>query len=78
MLVVAAVITLTIIVTRRDVAYTAVLLWALVGIVIKQSAAPLVAGTAIVVAIVILLTLIWRLFIGQGGKMELTSAHARS
>lgn len=76
MLVVAAAITLTIIVTRRDVAYTAVLLWALVGIVIKQSAAPLVAGTAVVVAIVILLALIWRLFKGQGGNMKLTSAHA--
>ncbi|MEP6989051.1 MAG: TspO/MBR family protein [Chloroflexota bacterium] len=68
MLVVATVITLTIIVTRRDVAYTAVLLWALVGIVIKQSAAPLVAGTAAVVAVVILLTLIWRLVKGQGGN----------
>ncbi|MBA3871027.1 MAG: tryptophan-rich sensory protein [Anaerolineae bacterium] len=68
MLVVATVITLTIIVNRRDVAYTAVLLWALVGIVIKQSAAPLVAGTAGVVAVVILLTLIWRLVKGQGGN----------
>lgn len=68
MLVVATVITLTIIVTRRDIAYTAVLLWALVGIVVKQSGAPLVAGTAGVVAVVILLTLVWQLVKGQGGK----------
>lgn len=77
MLVVATGITLTIIVTRRDIAYSAVLLWALVGIVIKQSAAPLVAGTAVVVAIVILLTLLWRLVKGQGGNApKLTAAHA--
>jgi len=77
MLVVAAAITLTIIVTHRDVAYTAVLLWALVGIIIKQSGAPLVAGTAGVVAVVILLTLIWRLFKGQGSSTaKLTPARA--
>lgn len=77
MLVVATAITLTIIVTRRDIAYSAVLLWALVGIVIKQSAVPLVAGTAVVMAIVILLTLLWRLFKGQGDNAsKLTAAHA--
>ena len=78
MLVVAAAITLIIIVTRRDVAYTAVLLWALVGIVIKQSGAPLVAGTAAVVGVIILLTLIWRLFIGRGNNSatKLTPARA--
>ncbi len=68
MLVVAAVITLTIIITRRDVAYTAVLLWALVGIIIKQSGAPLVAGTAGVVAAVIALALLWRLLNRDGGS----------
>ena len=78
MLVVAAAITLIIIVTRRDVAYTAVLLWALVGIVIKQSGAPLVAGTAAVVGVIILLTLIWRLFTGRGNNnaTKLTPARA--
>lgn len=78
MLVIATVITLTIIVTRRDVAYTAVLLWALVGIVVKQSGTPLVAGTAGVVAAVIFLVLVWRLFTGRGnnGTPELKRAHA--
>jgi hypothetical protein len=74
MLVVAAAITLIMIVTRRDVAYTAVLLWALVGIIIKQSGAPLVAVTAGVVAVIIFFTLIWRLFKGQGGSTKLTPA----
>ncbi len=77
MLVVAAAITLTIVVTRRDIAYSAVLLWALVGIVVKQSGAPLVAGTAVVVAIAIVVTLLWRLFKGRGGNAaNLTPAHA--
>ncbi len=78
MLVIATVITLTIIVTRRDIAYSAVLLWALVGIVIKQSGVPLVAGTAGVVAAVILLVLVWRLFTGRGDNntAQLTRAHA--
>lgn len=77
MLVVAAAITLTIVVTRRDIAYSAVLLWALVGIVVKQSGAPLVAGTAVVVAIVIVVTLLWKLFKGRGGNAtNLTPAHA--
>lgn len=78
MLVIATVITLTIIITRRDIAYSAVLLWALVGIVVKQSGAPLVAGTAGVVAAVILLVLVWRLFTGRGNNntAQLTRAHA--
>ena len=45
-LVVAAALTLVVIATRRDVAYAAVLVWALAGIVIKQAATPLVARTA--------------------------------
>lgn len=78
MLIIATVITLTIILRHRDVAYSAVLLWALVGIVVKQSGTPVVAGTAAVVAVVILLTLVWRLFTGRGGKntAQLTPAHA--
>ncbi len=78
MLVVAAVITLTIIITRRDVAYTAVLLWALVGIIIKQSGVPLVAGTAGVVAAVIALTLLWRLFSRGGGDSATRLTPARA
>jgi tryptophan-rich sensory protein len=46
MLVVATAVTLTIIATRRDIAYAVVIVWALVGIVVKQSATPLVAVTA--------------------------------
>jgi len=50
MLVVAAAITITIIITRRDIAYTAVIVWALVGIVVKQSGTAPVAITAALMA----------------------------
>jgi len=77
MLVVAAVITLTVIITRHDIAYTAGLLWALVGIVIKQAGTPLVAVTAAIVAGVILLALVWQLYKRQGSDTTKHSpAHA--
>jgi benzodiazapine receptor len=41
--------------TRRDVAYAAVLIWALVGIYVKQSGFAPVAYTAIIAAVAILL-----------------------
>jgi hypothetical protein len=46
MLVVASAIALAMAWTRGDVAYLLVIVWAFVGIAIKQSAAPLVANTA--------------------------------
>ena len=46
MLLIATAVTVRVIVTRHDIAYTAVIVWALIGIVIKQSATPLVAVTA--------------------------------
>lgn len=53
MLVVAAVVTLLVIIRHRDVAYTAVIVWALVGIIVKQGDTPLVAVTAGVMAVVV-------------------------
>lgn len=58
MLVVATAVTLTIIFTRSDIAYTAVIVWALAGIVVKQSPTPLVAGTAAVMAVVVVVALV--------------------
>lgn len=65
LLVIAAILTLTIIVQRRDVAYTAVLVWALVGIYVKQSPTPVVAYMALAVALVVTIALLVRLFIGR-------------
>lgn len=61
MLVIATLITLTMIVIRRDIAYTAVILWALVGIVIKQGATPPVAITAGIMVAAIVVVLVARL-----------------
>lgn len=61
MIVIAAGVTLAIIALRRDVAYAAVIVWALVGIVVKQGDTALVAGTAGlmtgVIALAVLITL---------------------
>jgi hypothetical protein len=58
MLVVAGLIASTVSITRGDVAYILVILWAYVGIVIRQSDTPSVAITAGVVAGIVALTLI--------------------
>jgi benzodiazapine receptor len=55
---VALLITLTVIATRKDVAYGLVLIWALVGITVKQSAYPNVAVAAEVSAVVIAVGLV--------------------
>ncbi|MBZ0291150.1 MAG: tryptophan-rich sensory protein [Anaerolineae bacterium] len=75
MLVVATALTLTIIFTRSDIAYTAVIVWAFVGIVSKQTATPLVAGTAGLMAAVVVIALIVHRFMNrqQGGRTLLAS-----
>jgi len=55
---VALVITLTVIVTRKDVAYGLVLIWALVGITAKQSAYQDIVVAAEVSAIIIAIALV--------------------
>ncbi len=50
LLAVAAGITLTVIWTRADIAFTLVILWAFAGIAVRQSAEPVVFWTAIVAA----------------------------
>ncbi len=52
MLVVSSVLGFLMARTRRDAAYLLVLVWAFVGIAVKQAAAPVVAGSAIVLALV--------------------------
>jgi len=55
---VALLITLTVIATRKDVAYGLVLIWALVGIAVKQSAHPDVVVTAEASAVIIAIALV--------------------
>ncbi len=54
MLLVATGITGVLIITRRDLAYSLVLIWALVGIVVKQAETPQVANSAAIMVIAIL------------------------
>jgi benzodiazapine receptor len=58
MLVIAAAIASLVSITRGDIAYVAVIVWAFVGIAIKHSAVPIVAIAAWVLAAVVALTLI--------------------
>ena len=57
MLAVATVLAVAMSLTRRDIAYVLVIVWAFVGIAVKQAATPLVAGSAWVLAVVALLAL---------------------
>jgi hypothetical protein len=58
MLLIATSIVLTIIFTRQDIAYTAVIVWAFAGITAKQQETPLVALTAALMAVVVILALL--------------------
>ena len=55
---VALLITLTVLITRKDYAYALVLIWALIGIAIKQNAYPNIVLTAEVSAIIIAVALV--------------------
>jgi hypothetical protein len=60
--VVALIITLLVVATRKDVAYALVIIWALVGIAVKQSVNPtivlLTETSAVIVAIALLATIL--------------------
>jgi benzodiazapine receptor len=77
MLAVAGLLTLAMIVIHRDVAYTAVIVWALVGIVIKQAGTPVVAYAAGLVALIVVVTLVFRLFVPpNSGQRNLVTHQA--
>ena len=60
MLLIATGIVLTIILTRSDIAYTAVIVWAFAGITVKQADTRLVAVTAALMAVIVVIALIAR------------------
>ena len=57
-LLIGAAIASALIFTRANVAYTLVIIWAYAGIVVKQSAVPIVAGTAVLGALIVAAVLI--------------------
>ncbi len=62
---VAAAIAAAFIVVRRDVAYTAVIVWAFYGIAMKQASITSVADTAIGLSIALVVLLVARLIMGR-------------
>jgi len=74
MLVAGALIASAVGVARRDVAYVLVIVWAFAGIVVKQSATPLVAITAGLMAGVVVLALLMGLLLGGERPQRVASA----
>jgi benzodiazapine receptor len=77
MLVAATAIASLVSLTRRDVAYVLVIVWALVGIAVKQSATPLVSITAALAAGFVLATPLVRLPQTRQVTQEWTARFAR-
>jgi len=70
-IVVAVLITLIVLATRKDIAYSLVLIWALAGIMVKQAASQTVAMAAEISAIVIAIGLVATILLTKLKKMRL-------
>lgn len=70
MLIVAVAIAAVISLTRRDVAYLLVLIWAFVGIAVKQARVPLVAGSAWAAAVVTALLIMLAIALQRSYKVK--------
>ena len=66
MLIIAAGLGVAMAVTRRDVAYLLVLVWAFAGIGVKQASEPLVATTAWIVTALMIVMIFYALFARKG------------
>jgi hypothetical protein len=74
MLVVAAAIASAVGISRRDVAYALVIVWAFAGIIVKQSTAQIVALTAGLMIVVVLLTLLMGILLKAGRAQPATGS----
>jgi len=63
MLVVASVLGVLMIFTRKEVAYPLVLVWAFIGIYVKHSGTPLLSLTALILAILLTVLTLYRLIV---------------
>jgi hypothetical protein len=64
-IIVALMVALLVIVTRKDIAYSLVIVWALIGVAVKQSGNQTVVLLTEASAIIILLTLSAIIFLGK-------------
>ncbi len=71
MLVAGLIITALVILTRGDIAYGLVIVWAFIGIAVKQAATPLVANTAWVMAALVAVVLVLGFILGRRGRPPL-------
>jgi benzodiazapine receptor len=77
LLVVATLIAAVMLATRKDVAYAAVLVWAFVGIAVKQSGSPMVATAAGVAAAIVAIMAVAALFLpGRGARFRIGTARS--
>jgi hypothetical protein len=76
MLLVTMIVTVAMILTRLDVAYTLVIIWAGIGVANKQVGSPLVANTAWLVVVVVTTVLIAVWLLKRTGRFTLLGASA--
>ena len=71
MLIAGAIITSLVLLTRGDIAYGLVIVWAFIGIAVKQAATPLVANTAWAMTALVALVLVACFILGRRRKLPL-------
>jgi translocator protein len=74
MLLVTMIVTIAMILTRLDVAYTLVIIWAGIGVANKQVGSPLVANTAWLVVVVVATVLVVVWLLKHAGRFTLLGA----
>ena len=77
LLAVATLIAAAVLLTRRDIAYAAVIVWAFAGIAVKQSGSPMVATAAGVAAVVVAVLAVASLLLpGRGARLRVGAARS--
>jgi benzodiazapine receptor len=76
MLAVASVLGLAMAITRRDWGYLSVLVWAFIGIAVKQSSVPFVAVSACIAALLMLVLMIYSLINRRMASFRLANTQA--
>lgn len=74
MIIVALIVTIAVISTKKDVAFSLVIIWALGGIIVKQIENQSIVLTASVGAIIIAVALIVRMILSRSGQSHSTMA----
>jgi len=76
MLLIGAILTSIVIMTRRDAAYTAVIVWAFIGIIVKQAAETNVALTAGIMAVAVVIVLVAKWWMDRNNRGGIAASAA--